>query len=104
MAEPVIYRYEVPVDDRWHTLELTGQIRHVASRSPEMVEFWATANTERSRRRRFRVFGTGQPLPAGLEASDSEGPNGIHLGTAITAGGSLVWHLYEWVAEVADGD
>lgn len=85
MAEPTIYRYEVPVDDRWHTLELTGAVLHVASRRPELVEVWAIAGTMTPRRMEFRVFGTGHPLPD---------DRGDYQGTALAAGGRLVWHLY----------
>jgi hypothetical protein len=30
MTEPTIHRYEIPVDDQWHILELTGETLHVA--------------------------------------------------------------------------
>lgn len=38
-----VYRYEVPVDDRWHeiTIGCDTPILHVASRHAPVVEFWA---------------------------------------------------------------
>lgn len=33
-----IYRYEIPVHDQWHALDLTGDIVHIASRSVHTVE------------------------------------------------------------------
>ena len=81
-----IFRYEVPVDDRWHTVPLGGDIEHVAARRPDVVEIWAEHhhNSVRVRNRSFRVYGTGQP--------DVEG---VHVGTALAADGRLVWHLRE---------
>jgi hypothetical protein len=82
-----IHRYEVPVDDRWHTLNLSGEVLHVASRRPDVVEVWAVADTDgRSHPRRFCAFGTGQPLP--------EEPV-RYVGSAFAANGALVWHLME---------
>lgn len=82
-----IHRYEVPVDYRWHTLDLTGEILHVASRRPDVVEVWAVADTDvRPQSRRFCAFGTGQPLPE---------EHVQYVGSAFAAGGRLVWHLME---------
>lgn len=80
-----IYRYEIPVDDQWHTLDLTGDIVHIASRSVHTVELWAINEDRPSNRRGFRVYGTGQPIPGDV----------LHVGTAIPPGGELVWHLIE---------
>lgn len=88
---PTIYRYEVPVDDRWHRLVLTGPILHVASRRPEVVEVWALANDHRPEVCELRAFGTGQPLPADAHR---------YVGTALV--GRLVWHLYER-PKISDG-
>lgn len=81
-----IYRYEIPVDDQWHPLPLSGAIVHVASRDPYAVELWALDGGP-TVTRGFRVFGTGQPLPDDVQ----------HVGTAIPPGGRLVWHLMEMV-------
>jgi hypothetical protein len=84
MTEPTIHRYEIPVDDQWHILELTGETLHVAARRPDVVELWAMANYEPPVAWEFRVFGTGQLLPAGPL---------FYAGTALVAYGTLVWHL-----------
>lgn len=79
-----ILRYEVPVDDRDHWVDLPGPIMHVATRRADVVEIWAsTIGTPTIRR--FRVFGTGQEIP--LSAS--------YVATAIVPGGAFVWHLVE---------
>ncbi|MEU1663570.1 hypothetical protein ABZ547_08140 [Streptomyces sparsogenes] len=82
---PAIFRYEIPVDDRWHALDLTGPIVHVASRSMHTVEVWAINGQTAPTRRGFRVYGTGHPIP----------DDATHVGTAIPPGGQLVWHLLE---------
>lgn len=81
-----IYRYEVPVDDQWHTITC-GPPLHVACRRHDVVEFWAYPLGEGADKfvdeQRFRVYGTGHPIPDEV----------IHVGTALTPGG-LVWHLH----------
>jgi len=91
-----IHRYEVPVDDRGHGIALRGRILHVWCRSPEAVEFWAFDDDHTVENwHSFQVFGTGQPLPGLLGVS---GAGWRYVGTAITPGGALVWHLCEFVA------
>lgn len=67
-----IHRYEVPVDDRWHPLQLSGDILHVDCRNMHVVELWAMHTGDPKSTRSFRVYGT-----------------------AIAPGGQLVWHLFE---------
>lgn len=80
-----IYRYEVPVDDRWHPLQLSGEVLHVDCRNARVVELWAMHHEGPKAVRSFRVYGTGHPLPDGVD----------YIGTAIAPGGQLVWHLVE---------
>lgn len=80
-----IWRYEVAVDDRWHPLQLSGEILHVDCRNLHAVEVWALHTGGPVETRTFRVYGTGQPLPDSV----------AHIGTAIAPGGQLVWHLIE---------
>ena len=80
-----INRDEVPGDHRWHPLQLSGRILHVACRSVHVVEVWALHTDELAETRSFRVYGTGQPLPPGIE----------YVGTALAPVGQLVWHLME---------
>lgn len=80
-----IFRYEVPVDDRWHRIELSGALYSVGCRTIDVVEFWALSSGGPAISRDFRVYGTGHPLPAEFE----------YVGTAVAPGGALVWHLVE---------
>lgn len=89
-------RYEVPVDDQWHTIDVPAmtRIQHLASRNPQVVEFWAEqwepleGEEPLTRPRTFRVYGTGHPYdPRNLD----------YKGTALAADGALVWHLFEQV-------
>lgn len=81
-----IYRYEVPVDDRWHTFKC-GPPLHVACRHHGFVEFWAHPFEDDADEfvdeLRFRVYGTGHEIPE----------EALYVGTALTPDGALVWHL-----------
>lgn len=80
-----IFRYSVPVDDRWHTFELTGPVLHVAARETVQVELWVMHDPDaKPELRAFRVFGTGQPLPPAAAT---------FVGTALI--GPFAWHLLE---------
>lgn len=100
-----VLRYEVPVDDGWHQIDTLDDVVHVASRRADVVEFWATepvlvrrtdtgncdfvsatyAAAPASRQAwEYRVFGTGHPVD-----------DGLYVGTALVAGGALVWHLFK---------
>jgi hypothetical protein len=80
-----ILRFEVPVDDRWHLLQVpVGAILHVDCRISSLVEFWIRENEHRADEvRAFRAYGTGQPAPV----------SATFEGTALAPGGRLVWHL-----------
>lgn len=79
-----ILRYEVPVDDQWHTVSGCSTPLHVDCREIDVVEFWAWELQPPDRAiREFRVFGTGHPI-------DSDA---WYAGTALTPGRRLVWHL-----------
>lgn len=80
-----IYRHEVPVDDRFHTVAIQGTPLHVACRRTLTVEFWAPWSDDlEPRQRTFIVVGTGQSMPDDLS----------YRGTALAPNG-LVWHLME---------
>jgi hypothetical protein len=79
-----ILRTVIPVDDQWHTLELHGPIVHVATRGIDHVEVWFEDDPSVAEATRaFRAYGTGMAV------------EGRHVGTVITPGGGLVWHLME---------
>jgi hypothetical protein len=89
VRERRIWRYEVPVDDHWHTHPLSGQIVHVSAQRPDVVEFWAVHFPDAPQlERRFHVFGTGQPIPDNARK---------HIGSVEVHAplGRLVWHLME---------
>jgi hypothetical protein len=77
-----IYKYTVPVDDQDHLIAFRGPIVHVASQAPNEVQLWVQYNPHADKHRwKFRVVGTGQPIPNGM----------LHVGTAFD--GPFVWHL-----------
>jgi len=92
-----VLRYEVPVDDFTHVISLSGEVYPFINAShPHIVEFWSLDTGGPSTDRKFRVVGTGQPLPI------SEYWEGDYVGTAIhiitpsgLPGSRLVWHLFE---------
>ncbi|WP_093803971.1 hypothetical protein [Streptomyces sp. Wb2n-11] len=87
MDTRVIDRFEIPIDDRPHLIDLIGSILHAACRRHGVVDVWAYARPERMEpmHRTFQVVGTGQSIPAGAS----------HVATAITPYGTLVWHILE---------
>lgn len=88
-------RYEIPVDDQWHTIDVPVMASplNVNSRRPEVVEFWAEQwqplpgeDDSLTVQRTFRVYRTGQPY----------NPHDVaYRGTAVTPGGNLARHLFE---------
>ncbi|MFC9497719.1 hypothetical protein [Streptomyces sp. NPDC056982] len=92
MALPaVIHRTTLPLDDRPHGIDLTGEILHTAVRRPDAVDVWYQARPDgmEPMRRSFQVVGTGQPIPAHL------GFFVTHKGSAVSPDGELVWHVLE---------
>lgn len=86
MSDLRIYRYDVPVDDAWHTIELSGPIVSVGARNVGVVEFWAVHYDRMpARPAAFLVVGTGHPI--NLPDDDDL----QYVGTAPI--GDLVWHL-----------
>lgn len=80
-----VLKWDVPVDDRPHVIG-RGTVVHVACQdSPDVVQVWTEEHDE-TRRTSAQVFGTGQPIT---------GTPAVHLGSTVTAGGALVWHVYE---------
>lgn len=91
----VMHRFEVPVDDRWHSFGCPdGEIKTIASKNSyrglevPAVEFWCEAeeNVDYDDRM-FLVVGTGQLINAGPEVR--------YVGTAPRDSAGLVWHLFE---------
>jgi hypothetical protein len=83
-----VFRYEVPVDDEWHDVALSGPIVHVGTPFGQLspLHIWALAETGAPYTARLRVYGTGHTVPDYV----------VYRGTAIAE--PLVWHLFEDVA------
>lgn len=80
-----VLKWSVPVDDQPHHIG-TGRVLHVACQhNHRSVEVWTLEFGDGERWKPVQVFGTGQPLPAGW----------WHIGSAVTVGGLLVWHVFE---------
>lgn len=80
-----VYRHEIPVDDQWHTLPLTGAVLHAAARhAVDVVEIWTLHTGGPPVDRAFRIYGTGHPFH----------PDDTHHKVALAPGG-LVWHVIE---------
>jgi len=85
----VIHRAELPIDDRPHGIDLTGDILHAAVRRHGAVDVWYQARRDQSlehMRRSFQIVATGQPWPDFTAR---------HHATAISSDGQLVWHVLE---------
>jgi hypothetical protein len=80
-----VLKWNVPVDDDWHEIG-AGPVVLVACQSTvDVVQVWTDeGDVESVRRRSVRVYGTGHEVPLFDE----------HLGSVMTAGGALVWHLF----------
>lgn len=78
-----IWRYVIPVNDEWHTVEEAGDPLYVDCRDPRFVEFWAF-HEPGAPSRQYAVYGTGHPI---------EDSGAQYVGTAIDPGRRLVWHL-----------
>lgn len=85
-----ILRYEVPVDDQWHRIDSPGRrVGPIAARRPDVVEFWSVQSDGSfgiDGTGEFRVYATGQLI---------DDDHAAYMGTAITANGALVWHLFK---------
>jgi len=86
--QSVIHRFALPIDDRPHGIDLTGNILHAAVRRHGHVDIWYFARPAsiQPMRRSFQIVATGQPLPIWLAT---------HHQTAIAPDGQLVWHVLE---------
>lgn len=81
-----VYRYEIPVDGRWHDIDMTGPVVKVGTRHEDLVELWAlAAATTAPQTRSYCVFGTGLDVPTMAR----------HVGSALTPSGAFAWHLFE---------
>lgn len=78
-----VLKWNVPVDDKYHEIG-SGKVCLVACQNgPDTVQVW-TEESEEVTLGSAIVVGTGHPVPDFTE----------HIGSVVTAGGALVWHVY----------
>ena len=78
-----VLRWSVHVDDKFHPIG-SGKVVLVACQyGPSVVQVW-TEEKDEPVMRSAMVIGTGDDAPDFTE----------HVGSALTAGGSIVWHVY----------
>lgn len=82
-----VLKWTIPVDDEWHPVG-AGPVLHVASQFGKIseVQVWTEEvyETRSESITSATVIGTGHSVP------DDADP----LGSVVTSGGHLVWHVY----------
>lgn len=89
LAPDRVLRWEVPVDDDWHSIG-GGQVLHVACKPDraDVVHVWTLEPVDPAAEEPHRIvsaFGTGHHIDRNAV--------GDHLGTALAL--PLVWHVFE---------
>jgi hypothetical protein len=82
-----VLKWNIPVDDRPHSIGGGPVVLVACQHSPESVQVWTHESTSEGPTREVQVYGTGQPLVG----------TGAHVGSVVAVP-SLVWHVYERVA------
>lgn len=83
-----VYKYELQLNctnQIW--MPTNGQIIHVAEQHNYLMMWVYVDQITPHSTRYFRVWGTGFMMP--------EDYDGVHVGTALTVDGNLVWHVFE---------
>lgn len=82
-----VLKWTIPVDDDDHPGGSSPIHVACVGEDHENVQLWTHASSVLSDipARRYRVFGTGQPVPEGSS----------YVGTTLAADGALVWHLFD---------
>lgn len=81
-----VLKWNVLVDDKTHEIG-AGKVVHVACQHDfSLVQVWTEEfdSPGSSTKRKVKVYGTGGDVP---DFHD-------HIGSVVTAGGALVWHVY----------
>lgn len=93
-----IYKYDLPVD-RNVTLNVPrGALQlEFGAQDPtgRSIQMWCIVDTDETESDEwcFCIVGTGHPLPESCAQSN-------HLTSVITAGGALVWHVFDLTPEL----
>jgi hypothetical protein len=85
-----VWKFALEVTDEQEIEMPEGaEILLVAQQNPintSTLDLWALVDANGPRvKRKFMVHGTGHPVTEG----------GTHIGSIITAGGALVWHVFD---------
>jgi hypothetical protein len=81
-----IYKYPVPIDDRFVIQMPLGAFIMTVQMQKSEPQIWALVDPDRSLTNRvFYLYGTGMEV----------NPELIYIGTFQMLGGSLVYHLFE---------
>lgn len=104
-----VLRYEVPIDDDQHRLELTGPVLSVDQRQNDRLDVWALEGQyELPNVMQVQVFGTGHDVPTGYQYLGSALSPAQAVEVPVALGeirqhvhhferGRLVWHLFQVV-------
>ena len=83
--ELVVFRYDLPLDDEWHSLPI-GKVAMIESRQREemlsCVGVWIEQRQMEQHAFKYRVFGTGHNIDTPAE----------HVGSTVAE--PFVWHVY----------
>ena len=103
MKKTTVWKFELEITDEQQVkLPLFARILKVAPAFADgKLDLWVQVQLyeadledwmekpDRYETRTFHIFGTGHPIP--------DAPKLQHVDTLVTAGGSLVWHVFEVV-------
>ena len=80
-----VWKYELPIaDEQWIAMPHGAELLHVAEQYGK-VALWARVTpSERGIERLILIRGTAHPIETQP-----------YIGTVVTAGGSLVWHIFD---------
>lgn len=101
-----IWKYEIPIDNEWHSLEISAHIYHIACQNAGTLELWAL-NEGPLVTRTFKAFGTGHEFDLDVVEMQYIGTALYHFLRMPKANPQLgdwtiplvehpyVWHLFE---------
>ena len=83
-----VYKYQLPLQEELKIpMPMGAKVLHFANQN-EIPTIWVEVDTdEQDRAKTFFIVGTGHDIPTGKTV--------VYIGSALFAGGNLVWHLYE---------
>jgi len=80
-----IWKHPLKLTDTQELMFPEGYIVHVGEQHG-IITLWVLVDPETKQRPyKIHILGTGRQIPDNL----------MHIGTVITAGGALVWHVFE---------